>query len=202
MTRPMVRAFPTPGPQIKQLYRELNLALNGTAEQQKALGPVEELPRPWIPATVTRTAQRSELWAWIDAFVVWLNEQYAFDPSDLVPGCWPEHPHLVHELAAIADLRWRAELDLTPTSLEEWHRYGLPAFLDRMRRRVDAHCENSHPDRPPSGRTLARHSAKPCSQRRWGIIKDDLAATDDEPKGDDRSPWLRLVDVDSGELLK
>lgn len=202
MTTPMVRAFPSPGVQIKQLYRELNIAANGTDSEKKALGPLEDLPRPWNPATVTRSAQRSALWAWLDAVVLWLNDQYVFDPADLVPPCWPQHPHLVHELAAVADLRYRADLDLNPTTLEEWHRYALPAFLDRMRRRLVQHCEGGHPDHAPSHRSLVRYKSEESSQARWNTFRDDLSDVSGAPTSEaDHVPRLHLVDVDSGEVI-
>ena len=42
---------------------------------------------------------------------------------------------------------------LTSDALEEWHRYALPAFTDRMRQRVKAHCEvGGHSEWPGQGR--------------------------------------------------
>jgi hypothetical protein len=40
----------------------------------------------------------------------------------VIPGCWPQHPHLVHEIAVLADQRRRAGTARTSDVLEEWHR--------------------------------------------------------------------------------
>ena len=53
----------------------------------------------------------------------------------MIPACWPQHPHLVHEIAVLADQRRRAGHALTSDALEEWHRHNLPAFTERMKSR-------------------------------------------------------------------
>jgi hypothetical protein len=81
-----------------------------------------------------------------------------FDPVVVIPACWPQHAHLVHELAVLADRRRSADLGLASELLEEWHRFALLAFLDRMRHRVGDHCTDDHaavwPSPPPSRRPV------------------------------------------------
>jgi hypothetical protein len=110
--------FPAPGQLVALAYRELDLAANGSAEQIGAL---------WAtcgcclgPGTATcRTPQlREQLWAWLEAVTAWLVSEYVWDVADAIPACWPEHPHLVHELAVVADQRRRAGHAFTSDALE------------------------------------------------------------------------------------
>jgi hypothetical protein len=43
----------------------------------------------------------------LEALVTWLNHEYVWDVANVIPPCWP-HPHLVHEIAVLADQRHRA----------------------------------------------------------------------------------------------
>lgn len=112
----------------------------------EALGaPVPpDLPRPWEPATCTTPSLLSELRTWLQDFVDWLNIQHTWNPDTAVPGCWPRHPHLAHDIAVLADQRRRAGNTTSSTSLEQWQRLVLPAFLDRMRASVGQHCAAEH----------------------------------------------------------
>ena len=78
------------------------------------------LPRPWDPPTCVDPDLRAELWEWLEAVVTWLNHEYVWDVSGIIPHCWPKHPHLVHEVAVLADLRRRAGQALSSDALEEW----------------------------------------------------------------------------------
>ena len=195
---PLVLPFPTPGRLLHHAYRELSMAANGTPEQVKALGDTRLLPRPWDPPTCTHHDLRLELWVWLDDVVTWLNHEYIWDTDAFIPTCWPEHPHLVHDLAVLADQRRRAGLAYTSDAIEDWHRYALPAFLDRMATRLKTHCEDGH--QPwPSGSRHARHSADAHRRRRVqtyrGDTDDVLAKTDVSRHA---SPRLTVVD---GEVL-
>jgi hypothetical protein len=55
-----------------------------------------------------------------------------------IPACWPQHPHLVHEIVVLADQRRRAGHALTSDASKEWHRYSLPAFIDGDMRGTEA----------------------------------------------------------------
>lgn len=202
---PLIRPFPTPGPQIQLAYRELETAAGDDDAKKKALGPIADLPRPWAPATCTKPQMRAQLWIWLDEVVVWLNRQMVFDVADLIPACWPQHAHLVHEIAVLADLRRSAELAVTSDAMEEWHRYALPAFLERMRHRVAQHCEDEHARVWPAGGRFSRHlDVEHVKDRQRAFTADVNAArgsgTTESPTPES-GPRLHVVDTSSGEIL-
>jgi hypothetical protein len=118
----LVHPFPMPGRRVALAYQELNIAANGTPEQKAALGPLADLPKPWEPETCEDPALRSELWSWLEDFAIWLNHEYAWDIASLIPACWPRHPHIVHEMAVLADQRRRT----TPRTLQRSARGVAP----------------------------------------------------------------------------
>ena len=194
---PMLRPFPEPGRGLLQCYRELDLALNGTKEQQQALGNLRMLPRPWEPSSVRHPLLRHELWVWLEAAVTWHNIEYVWDVSMVIPACWPEHPHLVHEIAVLTDQRHRAGLSLTSDHLEEWHRYALPAFTERMRARTKTHCEDGHQEWPARGR-FSRHVAEDAvTHRREQFARDEAGLQRPADPSDDSGPRLRVVEGDT-----
>ena len=75
--------------------------------------------------------------------VDWLISEYVWEAADTIPACWPQHPHLVHEIAVLADQRRRAGHALTSDALEEWHRYSLPAFTERVKSRLRNHARTA-----------------------------------------------------------
>ena len=199
---PIVFPFPVPGEQVRLAYRELHIAINGTEEEKKALGNHALLSRPWEPATCLDPELRHDLWEWLEDVVIWLNREYTWDVSGLIPSCWPLHPHLVHEIAVLADQRRRAGLAMTSDALEEWHRYCLPAFVDRMRSRLGGHCTDTHSPWP------GRPSHNDYTDPAWTQRRRDLFAADTELLRPERSPAaaagpgprLGLVDLDTGEI--
>ncbi len=118
---------------------------------------------------------RHDLWEWLEDVVIWLNREYTWDVSGLIPSCWPLHPHLVHEIAVLADQRRRAGLAMTSDALEEWHRYCLPAFTDRLRNRLRAHCDDEHKSWPAKPRHN-EHLADASRQRRENTFAHDIDA--------------------------
>lgn len=171
----LVRAFPTPGPLLGTAYRDLYLAAEGSDNQKATIGDPSLLPKPWDPPTCRSPHLRAELWEWLDQVVLWLNHEYVWDPDGMIPPCWPQHPHLVHELAVLADQRRRVGLTLDSNGLEEWHRYSLSGFLDRMRARLKAHCDQDHQPWPARGR-YARHADDRQTRRRQDAINDDVSS--------------------------
>jgi len=169
---PMVRPFPRPGQLVHVAYRELHLAVNGSPEQKEAIGQASLLPRPWDPATCADPELRSQLWAWLDEVVVWLNHEHTWDLAGTIPTCWPQHPHLVRELAVLADQRRRAALALSSDPLEDWHRYTLPTFADRMRGRLKNHCEEGHQPWPGRSRHTRATSQAQRREREDTFIAD------------------------------
>lgn len=203
--RPLVQQFPRPGPSMQLAYRELEIAESGTDEQRKALGN-KDLQRPWVPATCTKPQLRAELWNWLDAVVVWINHEHVFDPIEVIPSCWPQHAHLVHELAVLADLRRRADRAATSDALEEWHRYALPAFLERMRHRLGEHCTDDHPAVWPSAGRFNRHLDEDRARTRQLAFANDLNLARDTSSAPTaeaaNGPHLRVVDRKTGEILE
>ena len=177
--RPLALPFPLPdGPELSAAYRDLHFAAHGDDDTKALIGDPALLPRPWDPPTCRKRQLRQELWEWLDEVVTWFNTEYVWDPtSGMIPPCWPRHPHLVHEIAVLADQRRRAGIDTSSNSLEEWHRYTVPAFLDRLRQRTKSHCEEHHQPWPARARQ-SRHLAEAAVADRWQSVRIDAG---DEP---------------------
>jgi hypothetical protein len=161
----LIQPFPQPGRLMQLAYRELDLA---SSRQQDHLLPLRDqrnMPRPWDPATCRTPQLRKEVWSWLEAVVTWLNREYVWDVGDVIPPCWPQHPHLVHEIAVLADQRHRAGQALTSEQLDEWHRYSLPSFTERMRTRLRNHCQEDHQSWPAMGRYTCHIAEASCRRR-------------------------------------
>ena len=134
--------------------------------------------------------------------MTWLNLEYVWDVGAVIPGCWAPHPHLVHEIAVLADQRRRTGNTLTSDALEEWHRYALPAFIERMRTRIKDHCEEGHQRWPASSR-YARHTSDLVSRERRDIYGRDVQTTIRRRAG--ASPGrlrLGVVNLETGEITE
>lgn len=195
--QPLVQPFPRPGRLVEHAYWELQIAATGTPDQIKALGDLRRLPRPWDPPTCTHPDLRLEVWVWLDEVVTWLNHEYVWDTDDYIPTCWNEHPHLVHDIAVLADQRRRAGMANTSDALEDWHRYALPAFHDRTRQRLKSHCEDGHQPWPSTGRH-ARHTSDPHHRRRARAYRTDTEVEQEADVSHASEPLLSLVE---GELI-
>lgn len=206
--RLMVQPFPSVGPLIRLAYRDLHTAATSTDKDQLAkLADIATLPRPWDPGTCQRAELRAEIWSWLDQVVIWLNTDYAWDVAQLVPTCWPQHPHLVHELATVADQRRRAGASLNSEALEEWHRYTLPTFAQRMNSRLREHCENEHQPCPSRGRHIRHISGEDRHSRHLTMAQDKRAAAVAEDHPSEQTPTqgsprrLRvIIDTATGEI--
>ncbi len=135
--RPIARPFPMPSALIVGALDDLRLAAERPPESRVELRRLAELPRPWDPPTCP-PALREYLWLWLDDVVGWINEEHTWRVDRLIPNCWMEHPHIAHEVATVACGRFVAMYAATPDALEEWHRYALPMFLERIAQRVGA----------------------------------------------------------------
>ena len=120
--------------------------------------------------------------------------EYVWEAADTIPACWPQHPHLVHEIAVLPDQRRRAGHAFTNDALEEWPRYSLPALTERMTSRLRSHCEDGHQAWPAKGR-YTRHTAEASHRSR-----EDVAALKPTEERGRRRPQLGLVDLDTGEI--
>lgn len=200
MTSDLVAAFPTPGPLLGLAYRSLWLASEGSDNQKAAVGDPSQLAKPWDPPTCRQPQLRAELWAWLDAVVTWLNREYVWEPGGLIPACWPLHPHLVHEIAVLADQRRRAGMALDSDALEDFHRYTLPGFQDRLRGRLRSHCEHEHQPAPGRAR-LTRHQDATHVAARQAAFRVDVDALGPPVEPDLHRPRLTLIDSDTGEIV-
>ena len=193
------RRVPEAGAARRNAYRELHIAGDGTAEQnvrpRRSAAPAPTLgPGQLHQPAAARTSSGPGS----TQVVAWLNIEYVWDVADVIPACWPQHPHLVHEIAVLADQRRRAGLALTSDALEEWHRYTLPAFTDRMRTRLKNHCDEGHQPWPARGRHTRYHSADSASDRTTAFTGDAQTA---EQQRQLTRPRLALVDLDTGEII-
>ncbi len=127
---PQVLAFPTPPAPIRHALNVLAVLHTGDQALIDELGDIKDLPRPWDPATCDPELQR-HLWHWTAQVVDWINTQFGWRTQNYLPRCWPQHPHLCHELPVLACLRYAAN-STTPDLLEEWTRHALPMFQDRL----------------------------------------------------------------------
>ena len=193
MSEPLILPFPPPdGAELKKAYRNLYLSANGTEADKKRIGNPANLPRPWDPPSCTNSTLRRELWAWLEKFVTWFNHEYVWDHNaGMIPACWPQHPHLVHEIAVLADQRRRAGLDPTSSALEEWHRYGIPGFLQRLTTRTKNSCDEHHSPWPAQAR-YARGARSTSAVERRRLFEDDAALLDPRDLGT-RSSGLRVI---------
>lgn len=198
--RDLVQAFPRPGPRVVLAYRELSLAANRPAQQISALGDPDLLPRPWDPATCTDAKLRAEVWEWLEDVTLWLNHEYVWDVATMVPSCWPHHPHLVHEIAVLADQRHRAGTALTSDALATWHEVYLPLFVDRMRTRTKDHCEERHQPWPARGRHARTTSAPEQHDRHATYAADVTTAHEHQAKSATPGWRLGIVNIDTGEI--
>ncbi|SDS99689.1 hypothetical protein SAMN04488543_2806 [Friedmanniella luteola] len=171
---PMVLPFPRPGRLIQDAYQDLEVAANSSLQRLSTFSGLDDLPRPWDPARCTDRDLRLELWAWLDAVVSWHNHQQVWDAHATIPACWPHHPHLVHQIAVLADQRHHAGQALTSDLLEDWHRYTLPAFTDRMNNQLREHCADSHQPWPAQGRH-SRYQAESSRAERQGRFESDTS---------------------------
>ena len=175
----MITRFPEPPPRVTQALHHLQIVRAGDADRITALGlDLEPLPRPWEPATCDRRLRR-QIWEWCDSVVAWINSDYVWRPTATIPACWPQHPHLTHELPLLASLRWHAEDAITPGPLEEWHRIILPSFLDRMTQRLEqSSCLTTgvHQDWPARTRNQSDSTAA-AVQTRQHLFHADTTPT-------------------------
>lgn len=145
---------PVPPRPVRAAGEQLMIARYGSAEERQKLGPIHLLPRPWLPHTC-HPRLLSHLLMWLDEVAGWLTHDYSWRITTPIPSCWPEHPHIVHELAVLAWLRLLAEDALDVAPVEDWHRYALPSFANRLTERLGTGCTNGHDPWP----TAPRHAA-------------------------------------------
>lgn len=124
----------------------------------------------------------------------WINTEHVWDPTYLIPPCWPKHPHLVHEIAILADQRYKAGSAISSDALEEWHRYALPAFFDRRKTRLRTACDSRHHDWPARPAHIRFQDAHHDRARAYtGDVQHDRRQTQPHDLTE-QIPRLHLVD--------
>lgn len=136
---PAVAPFPDPSELLQRTLEELRFAATVPPQTVEEMRRVSALPRPWDPAGCPEVL-RDHVWAWLSEVVMWINAEHTWRVDRIIPDCWAEHPHIAHELVTVACLRHEAGLALTPHVLEDWHRFTLPVFLDRIVERIGSHA--------------------------------------------------------------
>jgi hypothetical protein len=132
--------------------------LRGRVGASPPVAPAEP-PRAWVDSATAH--EWRELAAWVD----WLLGTYDLQPSRAVLPCWPAHPGVAEELAAL-HAAWRAAAAKTGRSstpndaLIHWHDRWLHPFLLRQREDFQIRgCEDGHkplrPLRPTDPELLA-----------------------------------------------
>jgi hypothetical protein len=169
--------FPQPSGAILKALELLAISRDGDPDEMAEAGDLSELPRPWEPASCPDEL-RARIWHWCDSVAGWLNTDLAWRPAQIIPDCWPRHPHLARELPILAILRWQAEEALDPRWLEEWHRYTYPAFLDRLAVSLgESTCRaGKHQDWPARARVSAFLRG---AEQRLRFLQADAASTPD-----------------------
>jgi hypothetical protein len=155
----LAESFPQPSPLIVDALDQLRLAAVRPPDNESALRRLAMLPCPWDPAACPPEL-RELLYVWFDAVVAWINEEHTWRLDRVIPICWTQHPHIVHELATVACLRWEADYAVTAATLDEGYRYNLPMFLDRLAIRVGP----TGPCRATSTTSGGRHGTR-CTGR-------------------------------------
>jgi hypothetical protein len=166
--------FPAPTEMIASYLSELREAATSTDEPDIERRRIAGLPRPWDPASCPSHA-RPQIYFWLDHVVAWLNEQHTWRTECLIPICWDRHPHLVHEIAVVACMRWEATFARTPADLDTWQRFILPEFQHRMVERIG-----------PAGCPPGRHQPAPGTPRQAIYRSPDEATQRDVRRGLDR----------------
>jgi hypothetical protein len=182
----IVAAFPEVPPSVAKVLKQHAVVRRGDYDEIAAEGDLRDLDRPWAPATCKDADLRAALWNWCDKVVEWINHEYAWRPAKVIPPCWPQHPHIAHELPALAISRLAADESTGPELLEEWHRHTLPTFFDRMLDRLgESGCRTGkHVDWPAGSRHVAYLGKDAVADRQHCFVRDVHSPEQQNPSGE------------------
>lgn len=169
----LAAAFPAVPELIGQALHSLATMSSGDANAIRELGDVKDLPRPWDPSTCPPVMRR-QLWRWCDDVACWLNSETAWRPTQLIPMCWPQHPHLAQELPLLGCLRVLAANDYRPDQLQVWQGHTLPQFWERLAARLgEGTCRTgTHQDWPAGSRYDSFTSPQAVATRQYHFDGD------------------------------
>lgn len=179
MSRPpqiLAAAFPAPSPVLVAALDEFRLAAAAPPDSRAELQHLATLPRPWDPASCPGEL-RNLVYLWLDDVVAWINSEHTWRTDHMLPICWIEHPHIVHELAVAACTRWEASYAVTPQHLEDWQKYSLPSLLDRTWQRIGTSgCPpGRHQPHPGATRHELLEASEQVRSRRVRRVQDSDA---------------------------
>lgn len=174
----MLARFPEPPGSVQIALDQLAVLRRGDPKEIDAAGQdLSDLPRPWDPSTCPARL-RAATWAWCDDVANWINHEFAWRPNLMIPACWPRHPHIARELPVLACQRWSAEQATGYDLIDDWHRYALPLFLERMFSRLgEGNCRSGgkHDDWPAESRHT-KYAATAETDARLGVFRADTQA--------------------------
>ena len=139
MSTALVEPFPQVGVLMMRAYADLaRVEQAKNLDEVLDLGPLELLPRPWDVTSCRDAGLRRE----VEWLTQWSGDQHpARVAADSLSWMLATASALVHEIGCPLTAR-RAGLAVTSEPLEDWHRHGLPQFLDRIHTRTRGICED------------------------------------------------------------
>lgn len=183
----IVRPFPRPPALVAHALGQLRIVRSGDTDAIAEIDDPDYLPRPWLPASCGNQL-RHHVWMWCEDVAVWINESYVWRSTQMIPDCWPQHPHIANELPLLACQRAQAEDSAGQDLIEEWHRHTLVLFLDRLVVRLGDACRGGkHADWPAASRFDASQSVSGIAARQDRYYLDAHPARSLRPaQGDTR----------------
>ena len=165
--------FPKPPAPVRTALAHLRIARSADAAARATLGNLDKLPRPWEPAACPPEI-RHHIWLWCDDIVAWINHEYLWRSTQLIPGCWPRHPQLAHEIPLLGCLRVQASEALRPDPLDDWHRNTLPMFIEQFTALLgESGCRTGrHQDWPAASRFQTAHTGDAVAERQELFARD------------------------------
>lgn len=171
----IVSRFPTPPGSILLVLEQVAILRRADPKEMAAAGDLSEVPRPWDPPTCPAEI-RETVWGWCDDVAAWLNREYAWRATQMIPPCWPRHAHIARELPVLAFLRWTAEQSTGPELTEDWHRYTYPMFCERMFTRLgESACRTGKHAEWPAESRYATYTGIEATDDRQTVIYADTA---------------------------
>ncbi|GAA3862147.1 hypothetical protein [Streptomyces sedi] len=117
--------WPPLPPRVRRLLAPANPHLDEPVVDEPA-----EPPRPWDLCSLDGELA-AVVFSWLDEVAVWHNATYAGQDHQVIPACWPQHPSVAHDLAALAFSRVDVYQAATAAYVPRWH-HDLESFHHRL----------------------------------------------------------------------
>lgn len=150
------------------------LANPGVPLQSVLADLVTAHPRPWSWSSLT-LSQAKELRTALDEFAEHYNRTYVVDDSLLVLSCWPLHPGLAHELAALYGSWLHAFLSgfSSGETAMAWHERWLTGFQSRISHWYGIGTDKCRPGMHVADWNPAAKKLKDATARPDGVLDDE-----------------------------